>query len=931
MSNTKLFHSAFLLLLQLFFCSIRGQAEDKRDLHLLKGTVLSATDSRPVGFAVVAIEEYNLQTVCDINGRFVFSKIPDGTYRIQVSCLGYSPKELSVEVEKDVEVIIKLSVSSIALPEFEVMAKRTKRGELVANEAAIEYIQPTSLADVFLLLPGNVYKENDMSRFKQLSSRQVGSDANTSLGIAVMEDGAPLSNDGMRTQLVGVTENSMSGRGDMEIRNRTGINKGVDMRYISTDHIQSVEFTRGIPSARYGNLTNGMIQVNSKYGVSPLRIRVKTDLKNKLAYIGKGIKLSEKAGTLHLGADYLHSIDDIREETDKFSRITAQAYYNNRLKWGEYRLDLDAKVNQTVTINKMKKDELTYEYDETYKTDYSKTGLLLKSRLLLERLWIDKIEFMLSSDIVFDKVTRHKMVISSSGPLNVPLAKEEGEHEGLYLPGKYYSDFYIDNIPINLFTQLHAVSRFQLSRQLNFRLQYGLEYRRSKNIGDGAVIEDETRPPFPYDNTYMRPRPNNQIPALSIGSAYLQADLLYGRGENNMLKISFGGRLTHMFNLAQDYALADKILSEPRINLSYTFGHTLKNSFRAGYGIENKLPTLDYLYPEKLYKDFYMMNAYSNKEEFRRLITYTNIFDVANKDIRENRNRKMEIGWDLKYRGLDISVTAFYQKTESGFEYYKMYNPLAYDLYGTLKDGVDINGRIPQKEDYIKERYRLFTTSSRVMNGKKTIKKGIEYRIVFPKIKPLYTMIELNGAYYKTNYGSSLPEYYYPNKKVANKVYPYVGIYQIDPQYEYRRLNTNIWLNTHIPKLKLIFTNFLQCVWISSEQYKDLQQKYPYAYMDLDGKTYEVGKAERNRIDSDDMIRHLKKVVLPIKYARDSKPVSLLWNIKATKEFNKYAKLSFFVNGILDINPKYISGKKKTERNWTNPYFGIELLMNLSL
>ena len=924
-----------LLLLLLFsvlpFCGIHA-ADDNKNLYIIKGMVLSASDGQPVSFATVMIDEQNRQAACDIDGRFVLTKVPAGKQQIQISSLGFSPRELLVDVQKDMELVIKLSVSSIALPEFEVMAKRTKRDKLVVNETAIEYIQPTSLSDVLLLLPGNIYKENKMSTFGQISSRQAGSDANTSLGVAVMADGAPMTNDGMRSQMVGLTESSTSYSGDTEIKSRTGMNQGVDMRYISTDHIQSVEFTRGISSARYGNLSSGMIQVNSKSGVTPLRVRVKADLKNKLVYVGKGFKLSDKAGTLHIGADYLSSIDDVREEMDKFSRLTAQAYYSNQLKWGDYQLDLDAKLSQTVTMNKMKKDELTYEYDESYKADYSKTSLLLKSNLTLNRPWIDKLEFMFSSDVVFDKITRHKMVLSSSGPLNVPLAKEEGEHEGMYLPGKYYSDFYVDNIPVNLFAQLHGTSRFQLTEPFGIHLQYGLEYRSSKNKGDGAVIEDETRPPFPYDNTYMRPRPNWQIPALSIGAAYLQAEMLYGVGDDGMLKVSLGGRATQMFNLDADYALAGRVLTEPRINACYTFGSNFKNTFRIGYGVENKLPTLDYLYPEKLYKDFYMLNAYTNKEEYRHLITYTNIFDVANKEIRENRNCKIEAGWDFSYEGLDVSVTAFYEKTESGFEYFKIYNPFTYNLYSTLKPGVDISGRIPQKADYVKEDYSLFTTSSRVMNSKKTIKKGIEYRIIFPKIESLYTSIELNGAYYKTNYGSSLPEYYYPDKKIANKPYPYVGIYDTDPQDEYRRLNTNIWLNTHIPQFKLIFTNFIQLVWISSDQYKDLLQKYPSTYIDLKGNAHEVGQAERELIDSDDMtFRHLKKTILPINYARNSKPISLLWNIKATKEFNKYAKLSFFVNGILDINPKYVSGGKTTERDWTNPYFGLELLLNFSL
>lgn len=923
-----------LLLLSLLFVQPLQlyAAKDHKELYTLSGTVVTTPDKEPASFAIVKSEQLGLSTSCDMQGNFKLNNIPEGVHLLRVTCLGYNPKDVKIKVTTHTHLHIELSPVSFAISELEVMASRNKHDKIVINEAAIEYIQPTSLADVMLLVPGNVYQENNMSKFGQISSRQVGSDASTSLGMSILTDGAPVSNDGMRTQLVGLTENSTGRSGDSEYQSRSGMNQGVDLRYLSTDHIQSVEFTRGISSARYGNLSSGMIEVKSKYGVTPLRVRVKADLKNKLAYVGKGFRLSDRGGTLHVGADFLHSINDVREEMDKFSRFTAQAYYNNQFRWNNMQLDLDGKLSQTVSMNKMKSDVLTEEYDEKYKADYSKTALMLKGALNTGRSWLDQLQFTLSSDVVFDKITRHKMVLSSSGPMNLPLAKEEGEHEGIYLPGKYYSDFYVDNIPVNLFAQLHASSRFQPFKAISLNLQYGMEYHRTKNKGDGAVIEDETRPPFPYENSYMRPRPNRQIPALSNGAAYLQTDLICAFTENTILKLSAGGRITQMFNLPEDYYLSGRVLAEPRLNASFTFGRMVKNSLRAGLGVENKLPTLDYLYPEKVYKDFYMMNAFNNKPEYRRLITYTHIFDVANTQLRANKNRKAELGWDLTYKGFEFSVTGFYEKTASGFEYFTVYHPLSYDLYNQVKPGVDVTDHVPQKEYFVKERYSLFTTSSQVRNSRKVIKKGIEYRIILPKIKPLYTSIELNGAYYQSNYGSSLDEFYYTDKRIANKPYPYVGIYRNDPQTEYRRLNTNIWLNTHIPRFKLIFTNFVQLVWFNTDQYKDLHQVYPYAYADLEGKTHSVGQKEIDRMNSDDVIfRAMKKTIMPIDYARHTKPVSLLWNIKVTKEFNRYAKLSFFANGILDINPKHMNAGLTTERDWSDPYFGVELFLNFNL
>jgi hypothetical protein len=41
-------------------------------------------------------------------------------------------------------------------------------------------------------------------------------------------------------------------------------------------------------------------------------------------------------------------------------------------------------------------------------------------------------------------------------------------------------------------------------------------------------------------------------------------------------------------------------------------------------------------------------------------------------------------------------------------------------------------------------------------------------------------------------------------------------------------------------------------------------------------------------------------------------------------------KLSFFVNGILDVHPKYINDtRSETKREWSNPFFGMEMVMTI--
>lgn len=921
------------ILIFAFYC-IPILANNSYETHTISGAIKEKATGEAVSFATVKIKDYNLHSVSNINGVFRISKVPKGNYTLQIQCLGYTLTEFELLVNSNLDsLVFYLERSTFKLEEVNVMASITKGDKVKVDETAIEYIQPISMEDIMLLVPGSVYTSRDITQFTLNTSRQAGSDATTSLGVGFNADGAPVSNDGMRTQLVGVTENT-SWRDDDEVKSRSSINQGVDKRYMSTDHIESFEIQRGIPSAKYGNLSSGLIKTNSKKGVSPLRGRVKSDLKSTLAYVGKGIKLSDKLGSLHIGADYLNSVNDPREAFDQFSRITGQIYYKNQLNVGSNKLDIDAKVSENFAVNKMKVDELASQYEETYQDDYNRITGLLKVRLTLEnRKLLNSIEFIQSADYTNNKISRHMLVVNS-GPLSTPISYQPGEHEGIYLPGIYYTDFFIENKPLYLFSQFNAISRFSLSEKINVNIDYGLEYKHTKNYGEGAVMDNPQRPPYPNENTYMRPRPNHEIPAIQVGAAYLQANAIYALNENNLLKLSVGGRLTQMYNLPDDYVLNNKIISEPRINMLFTNTNNLKDkelktSVRFGYGHENKLPTLDYLYPDMLYKDFFVLNSYTNNAEYRHLISYTTVTNPANPELVQNCNKKIELGVDIQYSDWLFSLTAFSEKTSDGFSYSKYYTPVTYEYYEDRVDDGPFDRRL-EKEDYIMEMRTSFADLPEVTNNQFVYKKGIEYRIVFPQIKVLKTKTEINGAYYKTKYGTTDPVYYYPDEYIAGNPYPYTGIYYTGEYDEKIRFNTNMWINTHIPKFRLVFTNFFQLLWVNSQQFFDNHNNYPDYYFGADGNLIEVTEQVKQQIDNDHVyLRRLKRFNDIEDYELNEEPVSFLWNIKATKELGDRVKLSFFVDNIIDINPIYKNKAQQTERKWENPFFGLEMIITL--
>ncbi len=90
--------------------------------HSLSGKV---TDSTGAGLASarVMVEETNRLTVTDPSGKYSFSSLANGTYRISFAMVGYAPVVRQVKVQDaDVTLDVVLKQSLIELPEIQVTA-----------------------------------------------------------------------------------------------------------------------------------------------------------------------------------------------------------------------------------------------------------------------------------------------------------------------------------------------------------------------------------------------------------------------------------------------------------------------------------------------------------------------------------------------------------------------------------------------------------------------------------------------------------------------------------------------------------------------------------------------------------------------------------------------------------------------------------------
>ena len=881
--------------------------------------VVRASDGKPLSFATMFIAELGTGVSTDLEGKFRFTGTKGTEYTLNVSYLNHVDKEVKVKAGSPEPLVIVLEEQSYELAEVVVMAdyKKNQGSTAVINQQALEHIQPTSVADVLSLIPGGLFRESSATGFNRISLRQSGSDDNTSLGMAVVMDGIPQDNDGFRASIPGLSTDEYS--------DRLGMNRGIDLKTLSTDHIRKIEIVKGISSAKLGNLSSGVIQTTSKIGITPAQLRMKVDPLTKLIYLGKGFRISPKMGYLHTGIDYTSVYDDRRDPMSKYSRLTGQVTYNNSVDVGDKTLFLFFKLSEVYTLNQAKEDELTQDYNESFRNKYSRTGASFKAQMYDLGKIVDNVEFIASADYTYDLIDRNRLVQTGT-PLPSPLATEEGESEGIYLPSTYYSPFQIENKPLSLLTQLNAESLFE-TRSFRHKVIYGLSWKRTKNYGEGVMV-DMTRPPYPGNNEYVRPVPNRSIPALSVGAAYAEEQLKHSNRWFDF-ELNAGVRFTQMFNLDTKYTELRKLQVEPRINAALSFnidlagGKSLRNMFRFGFGQENKLPTLDYIYPDRVYKDMIVLNAYTKQDDpFNHLITYTKIYDVTNNSLRPNRNTKYEAGWDVEYEGYSLSLTFFKEHSDRGFESVAEYSPVRYTRYVDPIDGQPIVGRRPEKEDYVADPYATFVDMDIVRNSMKVEKKGLEYLLRFPKIIPLSTTVEINGAYYDTRYSSGAPLQYHPAFRDDDRPQPYVGIYRRQDITRQRIFNTNLWFNTNIPRYKMIFTTFFQFIWLNEEM-RINGDEYPSAYFDTDGRMHTVDDRILQSIkDGHTVWRHYHI------YKEDfseTLPVSLTVNFKVTKEFSRMIRASFFVNNILDINPLYKNRYNQNVRVWQKSFFGAEM------
>lgn len=877
--------------------------------------------------ATIIVDNSTLTT--DNNGNITLSlSLGTGKHHIRIIHPNYQEKEINFSSSDQKTFTFQLQPVN-KLEEVVIFSKEGKglTTKSVIDREAMQHLQPSSFTDLMELIPGGLSKAPILNSTNKVRLRENIGDYS----------GDQYNTSALGTQFM-IDDNIINSNADMQIsmdrsqflegvKRRETSQSGVDMRTISTNDIEKVEIIRGIPSASYGDLTSGLIKIERKIGQSPLQARFKADGFSKQYYVGKGFKINDK-WQISASADFLDSKATPTDDFENYQRINASLRSKKISTLWSRTLEWRSNIDFSVNIDKKKDDPDNGTANiDTYVSNNKKISFTNNFIYHLDKKSLfNKVILNTSIRAGFEKIEQTKL-IQLSGPRSFSLAYEQGENVGFFPQLRYVTDFSTEGKPldINALFQLNGTKK---TFGITHSYEAGLDWRYSKNNGDGLVYDMRTPPSA--SNVITRPRAFNDIPASNLLAAFVGDQMSYAINQHKFTLYA-GFRFSRNLGIDKSYAISSKVFTEPRVNFQYSLPHLMINNYplktdiTLGYGQFYKQPTLLMLYPNDKYWDYTQLNYYNNDAQYRYVNFMTYVHSRVNKDIDAAKSIKKEIRLDLNYRNNEIFFTYFKEDMNNGFRNmkqsvvntYKQYDATQVDLSQWTANGPDLTNLPFKQMSYFGE-YDI------TENGSATIKQGIEFGYTSPRIKSINTRFTLTGAWFKTQYRNSVPFVYQPEISVGPGPFPYYGIYKNDTGYVNSNINYNLLVDTYIPSLDLIVSASFQG---SFYDYRKNDQRIaePISYYGMDGIIHPFTDADRTDMYKQWLVRNVSvSDNLPTLYT-----FTINGNIKVTKRIYKSIRTSLFVNRLFNYSAPYTFNNVKVYRKRMNtPYFGMELNYN---
>lgn len=918
----------------------------KGQVFTLKGVVTEYGTDAPLVMVTVNLPEYGLWATTNSKGQFTISRVPKGTTNLKISCLGYQGQEMTFKIEADLDNLkIKLKEDNLTLSSVTVTAQENKSAATTTRtmeKQAIEHLQVVNATDILSLLPGGQTTKSSLTDAAVISLRGDAAVSN-GFGTAVVMDGIRLSNNG-----------SMMGQ-DASVA--TSTYQGVDTRFIAASNIESVEVITGVPSVEYGDMTAGMVLINTKKGKTPLTTTISLNPTTKQFSVSKGFELNKDRGVINVNVEYAKAFKNpVSRYTTYYRNNYSLNYVRTFNKEGRpLRLDVTAAGGWAKQNAKQDPDA----YSNTWsRQNQNNVRFGADVKWLINSSWITSLEGKTS--VSYEDGTQKQNDFYSTATVTPGYqALENGYYETGYLPTSYYYLTSDESKPLDIAAGFKATWNRKFGK-FNSNMKIGFDWTNSSNQGSGLthVVTDYKTGMSYYGlskSSSARDRSYKDIPALNNFSAYLEEIASLPIGNTTFTAVA-GLRAERQVMRSMDYNNPSAL--SPRLNLKWSMvrekrsGFLRAFAFRGAWGQLAKLPSLGILYPLNNYRDIlvYSKNYGTNNYYY---VANTQVYkNQTNSDLKWATNRNIEIGFDVNLGGVKVSAIYYNNKAKNTYTVTQDYTPYAYvktneqtaiparpqfrvdpskgDIYVTDLDNAGAGETLIPKSLYD----TTFVANIKTNNLYPITTKGVELTLDFGTIKPLRTSIIADARYtYTKDIDTRLMEVNYnglPHSILGSqgRSYQFIGYYiggtKDNTTYNGSKedgIRANLTFVTHIPEIRLTISTRIEGdfysrtknltyyngkEWaylvdangnkVSGSVYEQKEYRtgvWPVAYKTFDGTVKPFTAVEAANPAYSSLIGGSNNTVT---YITDGRGPYFSANISITKEIGKYASISFYAN-----------------------------------
>ncbi len=862
--------TSFTLVLIAFLSFAKITEAQNQRYGKINGVVVDENDKPVLGANVILIGT-NYGAATNHLGEFIISNVPSGDYKIKASFVGYEPKVETVHVfaGKRVEVKFKLKPKSFNIGGITVTAKadlipQDAETKTEISAAEIEHYQATNIGDVLDLVPGVQKSDNPgLDKTGQVAVRGDDADALSAFGTKVIIDGMPESNNA-NLQFEALTGSKFGGG---------TLGRGVDLRAIPADNVESITVVSGLPSVRYGDFTNGIIELRTKIGAKPNRLKVKQNPTTAEANLGGGFNLGNSKNALSYNLNVARSQRDLRVVGDEYTRYTGQLVYSTLLfndTWeANYKIsgqgindEQEPKGDLLKTKNYNRGFGLSFNTWGKYSFDYATS----------------KIDY--AAYVKYKKIDSHKSrlrteyVITPSGDT---VASYIGQLDNKGVQWTAGGNFNYTNV---FFTGDYI-----------HKILVGGDLQYDANTGEGIII-DTVFNYYGY-NSKKRSYSYDDIPGMTQLSFYAE-DKITGH-----LLVDFSMLLGFRYDLYNPYAFnlsglwgdGDIIKSRqgsyfnPRVSMILYF--TKNDQLRFSAGKSSKTPPLSTLYPPEEVMQW--RNPQTGNVEYFRYNRWV-------PDLKGIKSFQAEVSYDRKFwNKVGTTVSAYYRERTN--QPASVVRPVFTEVDSTV---------------YYVDQYGISE------NIGKTFSRGIEFKIRTAKIKPLNINFTVVGSYNYNNYpGSGYVYSLYPDSSIGQYPNYHVPGVSVDTVLGWTYPARGKWSDKLQINYYLKYTNRRLGLWVTVRAEQIIRERYQY--YDLQPVDYD--KLTERQLE----VRRYNESIF-------SKPNKWLFNFSISKSLFPGAEVSFYVNNFLD-DPAYYRyynvevGKEVELKRNPDIYYGIEFSM----